>query len=93
MRPAEVQEAGGALRRRRLTYVKDPAGGPVYQDWMLDEQFNKERAQLVRELADRADPFIRRRLMDLLTRYEAAKTSRRLPSALINPGSAASDEG
>jgi hypothetical protein len=51
---------------------------------MLDEEFNKERAKLVRDLASRADPFIKRRLMDLLSRYETAKTARRLPSASIS---------
>lgn len=37
---------------------------------MLDEDFRKQRASLVRELAARADPFIRRRLLDLAARYE-----------------------
>ncbi|WP_162136652.1 hypothetical protein [Bradyrhizobium elkanii] len=34
---------------------------------MLDDEFNKQRASLVRDLASRADPFIKRRL---LSRYE-----------------------
>jgi hypothetical protein len=44
---------------------------------MLDEEFNKRRAELVRELADRADPFTKRRLLDLVSRYEKnpAKTN------------------
>lgn len=37
---------------------------------MLDDEFNKQRASLVRDLASRADPFIRRRLLDLASRYE-----------------------
>jgi hypothetical protein len=37
---------------------------------MLDDEFNKQRASLVRDLASRADPFIKRRLLDLATRYE-----------------------
>ena len=37
---------------------------------MLDDQFRKQRAQLVRELAAKADPFIKRRLLDLAARYE-----------------------
>jgi hypothetical protein len=38
---------------------------------MLDEQFKKQRAQTVRDLAEKAnDPFIKRRLLDLATRYE-----------------------
>ena len=38
---------------------------------MLDEEFKKQRARTVRDLAERAnDPFIKRRLLDLVTRYE-----------------------
>jgi hypothetical protein len=37
---------------------------------MLDDEFNKQRASLVRDLASCADPFIKRRLLDLATRYE-----------------------
>ncbi|MFQ3457973.1 hypothetical protein PMN64_32295 [Bradyrhizobium sp. UFLA01-814] len=37
---------------------------------MLDDDFNRQRARLVRELADQADPFIKRRLLDLASRYE-----------------------
>ena len=38
---------------------------------MLDEQFKKQRAKTVRELADKAaDPFIKKRLHDLAVRYE-----------------------
>lgn len=38
---------------------------------MLDDEFKKQRAILVRDLADRAgDPFIKRRLLDLAARYE-----------------------
>ncbi|KJC62477.1 hypothetical protein UP10_03990 [Bradyrhizobium sp. LTSPM299] len=46
---------------------------------MLDDQFKKQRASLVRDLAARADPFIRRRLLDLAARYEH---SERRPSPL-----------
>jgi hypothetical protein len=44
---------------------------------MLDDDFNKRRANLVRDLASRADPFTKRRLLDLALRYEtrSAKTS------------------
>ncbi|WP_029079827.1 hypothetical protein [Bradyrhizobium sp. th.b2] len=39
---------------------------------MLDDDFNKERAILIRDLADRAvDPFIKQRLLALSVRYEA----------------------
>ena len=38
---------------------------------MLDDDFNKERAILIRDLANRADdPFIKQRLLVLATRYE-----------------------
>ena len=38
---------------------------------MLDEDFRKNRARTVRELAERAaDPFIRTRLQHLAARYE-----------------------
>ena len=38
---------------------------------MLDEEFKKQRARTVRDLADKAaDPFIKGRLLDLAARYE-----------------------
>ncbi|MCC8948539.1 hypothetical protein H8A97_26360 [Bradyrhizobium sp. Arg62] len=37
---------------------------------MLDDEFNKQRSKLLRELADKADPFIKRRLLDLASRHE-----------------------
>jgi hypothetical protein len=38
---------------------------------MLDEEFRKQRAKTVRDLADKAaDPFIKGRLLDLIARYE-----------------------
>ena len=38
---------------------------------MLDQEFKKQRAQTVRELAEKAnDPFIKARLLDLVARYE-----------------------
>ncbi|MGH6707595.1 MAG: hypothetical protein ACREEK_01370 [Bradyrhizobium sp.] len=38
---------------------------------MLDEQFKQQRVRMVRELAEKAnDPFIKRRLLDLATRYQ-----------------------
>ena len=38
---------------------------------MLSEAFKKERAQTVRDLAGKAnDPFIKKRLLDLATKYE-----------------------
>jgi len=37
----------------------------------LDEEFNEQRARTVRDLAEKAaDPFIKRRLLGLVARYE-----------------------
>lgn len=49
---------------------------------MLDQQFQSERAQLVRELADKADPWIRNRLLRLAGRYESEE---RRPARLNTP--------
>ena len=51
---------------------------------MLDEKFDKQRASLVRKLADRADPFIRRRLLALVSRYENEPVRTRSSMALKN---------
>jgi len=40
---------------------------------VIDDQFRKERAQLARDLADKADPFIKGRLLDLAARYESGE--------------------
>jgi hypothetical protein len=48
---------------------------------MLDEEFKKQRARTVRDLAEKAnDPFIKRRLLDLVSRYE--DDGRRIPTPL-----------
>jgi hypothetical protein len=36
----------------------------------MDEEFCRERVRVVRDLADKADPFIRRRLLELARHYE-----------------------
>jgi hypothetical protein len=36
----------------------------------MDASFYRERADQVRDLAERADPFIRKRLLDLATSYD-----------------------
>jgi hypothetical protein len=36
----------------------------------MDDDFNTKRARQIRDLAEKADPFIRRRLLDLAERYE-----------------------
>jgi len=37
----------------------------------MDEAFMKERALHIRNLAEKADPFIKRRLLDLAASYES----------------------
>ncbi|MBR0716556.1 hypothetical protein [Bradyrhizobium liaoningense] len=37
---------------------------------MLDDEFNEQRAKILRELAEQADPFIKKRLLNLAQRYE-----------------------
>ena len=47
---------------------------------MLDEEFKKQRARTVRDLAEKAnDPFIKGRLLDLATRYEDDGAKRPTP--------------
>jgi hypothetical protein len=36
----------------------------------MDEAFLRERVEHIRQLAEKADPFIKRRLLDLAARYE-----------------------
>lgn len=36
----------------------------------MDEEFCRERLRTVKELAEQADPFIKRRLMELARHYE-----------------------
>ena len=51
---------------------------------MLDDEFNKKRAAFVRDLASRADPFVRRRLLDLVPRYEKPIIKKPVPLVPIN---------
>jgi hypothetical protein len=44
------------------------------RDLSMDEEFLKQRVRLTRDLAEQADPFIKRRLMDLANNYEARLT-------------------
>ena len=37
----------------------------------MDDDFYKQHAQRVRDLADKADPFTRKRLLDLADKYDA----------------------
>jgi hypothetical protein len=36
----------------------------------MDEGFSRERVRLIRELAEKADSFTKRRLLDLIKRYD-----------------------
>ena len=47
---------------------------------MLDEQFRKQRAKLVRDLADKADPFVKQRLLGLAERYEGVEGRPQTPA-------------
>jgi hypothetical protein len=37
----------------------------------MDDEFYRDRARNIREIADKADPFIRKRLLDLAGNYDA----------------------
>jgi hypothetical protein len=52
---------------------------------MLDDDFNRRRANLVRELASRADPFIKKRLLALVSRYEKEPIKTPLAQISIRP--------
>jgi len=44
---------------------------------MLDSEFKKQRAQVLRELVEKTnDPFIKRRLLALMSRYDDRITAR-----------------
>jgi hypothetical protein len=40
---------------------------------MWDDEFNAQRAKILRDLAEQADPFIKRRLLKLMERYEPSR--------------------
>jgi hypothetical protein len=48
----------------------------------MNEQFFHDRAKAVRELAEKADPHTKRRLLDLASRYEKKP---RPPAPLVKP--------
>jgi hypothetical protein len=54
----------------------------------MDSSFLKEQANRCRSLAENADPFIKRRLLDLATEYDARSAlSSRRPRIFGIPGS------
>jgi hypothetical protein len=52
----------------------------------MDSEFLKERAAHCRFLAEKADPFIKRRLLDLAAKYEASlpKQPLQITSIILN---------
>src|SRR3954470_21798091 len=51
----------------------------------LDDEFYKERARHIRELADKADPFIRKRLLDLAGNYDSIARGSSRTTATMPP--------
>jgi hypothetical protein len=49
----------------------------------MDDDFYKQYAQRVRDLADKADPFTRKRLLDLADKYDAKTGKPRRASRMI----------
>jgi hypothetical protein len=49
----------------------------------MDREFYRQQAQRVRDLAEKADPFTRRRLLDLAGRYDARAGSPSMASRMI----------
>jgi hypothetical protein len=47
-------------------------------------KFIEERIRLVRSMAENADPFIKRRLLDLATKYEGQLSRTIPPSNVLN---------
>jgi hypothetical protein len=54
----------------------------------MDDEFCRERARTVRALAERADPFIKRRLLQLAQHYER-RITRPDPGGDVSPDSEA----
>ena len=55
----------------------------VVQGAVMDEGFSTERIRLIRDLAEKADSFTKRRLLDLVKRYDDPK--RRPPGDVSYP--------
>jgi hypothetical protein len=73
-RSSEVRsfhERGARRNFRELMVDRVPEGKCI----AMTEDFYKQRAREVRDLAAKADPFIKQRLLDLADRYDGRKTS------------------
>ena len=57
----------------------------------MDDDFYKERARQLRELATQADPFIKQRLLRLAGNYDALITPTR-PAVLVNVPDISADQ-
>jgi hypothetical protein len=53
---------------------------------MLDDEFNEQRAKILRELAEQADPFIKKRLLNLVQRYEPRRKPMPIDERLASRG-------
>jgi hypothetical protein len=53
----------------------------LHWDTAVDEEFRKQRAMIVRAVAEKADPFIKKRLLDLADRYDRAP---RRPAQIVS---------
>ncbi len=59
----------------------------------MDDDFCRERLKTVRDLAEKADPFIRQRLLELAGHYERRLTGRtKIASADCREGDKPTDE-
>lgn len=50
---------------------------------VMDREFYRQQAQRVRDLAEKGDPFTRRRLLDLASRYDVRAGSPSTASRMI----------
>jgi hypothetical protein len=54
----------------------------------MNEEFRKQYVNVVREMAEKADPAIKKRLLEFVTRYESARSQRasiRPPERVLKP--------
>lgn len=64
--------------------------------WVMDQEFYRQQAQCVRDLAERADPFTRKRLLNLADSYDAKGGRPLAPSRAIDlplPGAVSATDG
>ena len=59
----------------------------------MDNEFRKHRAKTIRDMASKADPFVKKRLLDLAESYERAPKPTLSPVPVINSEQAAEPVG